>query len=255
MRVLAGSSRYSSWIRRRGAAAAWALAVTVLASGCGFVNALAHPAAGPAPSSVAAAHSGTTSSPSTAPAPRVAADLVASSNGRPASLAVAVSPSHPGVPPFGTLNGPLTDDCHLSADAVEYETLTVGFTDRGPADTKQDDEAPNLRVDVVAPAGSDVGVFVEDADGIYCQGAATMPTQTTVQTQDLAGEHQAFTVYVIARTSPATPDPLHGVILQLRNLRRNPDNINSRSWTWNVQRVTTGSACPGKPDSLCVPLA
>jgi hypothetical protein len=190
----------------------------------------------------------------TDPVPVAAADLVASANARPASLAVTVSPPHDGVPPFQTVNGSLTDDCHLSADAAEYETLTVGFTDRGPADTKQDDEAPNLRLDVAAPAGSGIGVFVQDADGIYCQGAATMPAQTTLQTQDLAGEHQALTVYVIGRTSPARPDPLHGVTLQLHHLRRNPDVINPRSWTWKVQGVTTGSACPAEPDSLCVAL-
>jgi hypothetical protein len=244
-----------SWIRRRGAAAAWALALTVLASGCGFVNALAHPAADSPPSSAATAGPSSTISPSTAPVPVAAADLVASSNGRPATLAVAVSPPHPGVPPLQAQNGTLTDDCHLSADAAEYETLTVGFTDRGPADTKQDDEASNMRVDVVAPAGSGVGVFVEDAAGIYCQGAATMPSQTTMQTEDLAGEHQTFTVYLIARTSPATPDPLHAVTVELRNLRRHPDVINPHSWAWNVQRVTTGSACPGEADSLCVPLS
>lgn len=59
---------------------------------------------------------------------------------------------------------------------------------------------------MTAPAGSGIGVFVEDADGIYCRGAPTMPTQTTLQTQDIAGEHQALTVYVIARTSPSIPD-------------------------------------------------
>ena len=242
-------------MRRRGPAAAWALALTVLARGCGFVHALAHPAADPSPSSAATSGSRTTSSPPTAPVRAAGADLVASSNGRPASLAVAVSPPHPGVPPLTTRNGLLTDDCHLAADTAEYQTLTVGFTDRGPADTKQDDEASNLRVDVVVPAGSGIGVFVEDTAGIYCQSATTMPTQTTMQTQDLAGEHQVFTVYVIARTSATTPDPLHAATVQLRNLRRHPDDINPRSWTWNVQRVTTGSACPGDPDSLCVPLS
>ena len=244
----------SPWRLRRGAAAAWALALPVLASGCGFANALAHPAAVPAPSSATTTGSGTTGTPSTVPMPVAVAALVASSNGRPASVAVAVSAPHPGVPPFATLNGPLTADCHLPTDAVEYETLTVGFTDRGPADTKQDDEASNLRVVVTAPAGSGIGLFGEDADGIYCRGAATMPTQTTLQTQDLAGAHQAFTVYVLARTSPSVPNPLHGVTLQLRNLRRNPDDINPRPWTWNVQSVTTGSACSGDPGSLCVPL-
>jgi hypothetical protein len=241
-------------VRPRGVAAGCALGLTILTSGCGFVNALAHPAAGPAASSAATTDSGTPRSTSTDPVPVAAADLVASSNGRPASLAVAVSPPHSGVPPLQTRNGPLTDDCHLSADAAEYETLTIGFTDRGPADTKQDDEASNLRVDVVAPADSGLGVFVEDSAGVYCEGAASMPTQTTMQTQDLAGEHQAFTVYVLARTSRATADPLHRVTVELRNLRRHPDDINPHSWTWNVQRVTAGSACPGEPDSLCVPL-
>lgn len=239
---------------RRGSAAACLLALAGLVSGCGFVNALAHPAAEPTSPSVASAGPVLTAGPSTAPAPVAAADLVASSNGRPASVAVAVSAPHPGVPPLLAQGGLLADDCHLASDAAVYETLTVGFTDRGPADTKQDDEAPNLRVDVAAPDGSGIGVFVEDAAGVYCQGAATMPTQTTMQTQDLADEHQAFTVYVIARTSAASPDPLHGVTVQLRNLRRHPDDINPRTWTWHVQRITIGSACPGEPDTLCVPL-
>lgn len=252
----AGPRPDSSRLLRRGAAVSLALVLTALVSGCGFVNALAHPAPVSDPSSVGAVGSTTTADPSPAPVPVpvAAADLVASSKGRPASLAVAVSPPHPGVPEFQTQNGLLTDDCHLSADAVEYETLTVGFTDRGPADTKQDDEASNLRVDIVAPATSGIGVFVQDSAGLYCQGAATMPAQTTLQTQDMAGEHQAYTVYVVARTIPATADPLRGVTLELRNLRRDPDDANRHPRTWHVQRVTTGSACPGEPDSLCVPL-
>ena len=236
---------------RRSIAAIGVLAGVALLGGCDVGHASAHSAAAPPPSS--GVPTTATASP-TAPPPAAAADLVASSNARPASLAVAVSAPQRGVPPLGTVNGTLAADCHLSPDAAEWETLSVGFTDRGPEDTKEDDEAPNLRVDVAAPQGSGIGVFVKDSAGIYCRGAATMPTSTTMQTQDLADGHQTFTVYVIARTGAATPDPLHGVAVELHDLRKHPDDINARSWSWNVQRVTAGSACPGEPNSLCVPL-
>ena len=64
---------------------------------------------------------------------------------------------------------------------------------------------------MTAPQGSGIGVFVQDSAGVYCEGAATMPTSTTMQTQDLADGHQTFTVYVVARTSATAPDPLHGM--------------------------------------------
>lgn len=234
-------------------AAIGVLAGVAVLGGCSFGHASAHPDAAPTSSSAVPTNAATTSP--AAPTPVAAADLVASTNGRPASLAVATSAPQRGVPPLEAQDGTLAADCHLSPDAAEYETLSVGFTDRGPADTKADDEAPNLRVDVAAPEGSGVGVFVKDTAGIYCQGAATMPTSTTMQTQDMAEGHQTFTVYVIARTGAAAPDPLHGVTVELHNLRKHPDDINPRTWTWTVQKVTAGSQCPGDPNSLCVPLA
>lgn len=237
---------------RRCLTAIGVLAGAALLGGCSFGHAPAHAAAAPPPSSAVPTTTATTSP--AVPAPVAAADLVASTNGRPASLAVAVSAPQRGVPVLLTDHGTLAADCQLSPDAAEWETLSVGFTDRGPQDTKEDDESPNLRVDVAAPQGSGIGVFVRDSAGVYCEGAATMPTSTTMQTQDLADGHQTFTVYVIARTSAATPDPLHGVAVELHNLRKRPDDINARSWTWTVQHVTAGSACPGVPDSLCVPL-
>jgi hypothetical protein len=72
---------------------------------------------------------------------------------------------------------------------------------------------------------------------------------------ELADERQTMTVYVVARTGPADPDPLHGVTLQVRDPRRNPDNISATPWTWNVARLTAGTPCPGVPNSLCPPLS
>lgn len=159
------------------------------------------------------------------------------------------------------MQGSLALDCHLPADDAEYATVTLVFTDRGPADSKEQVHAlghvigSNLRLDLSVAGGPGLGVFdlTTNPTG-YCNGNPVLPTRTTLQSEDLAGEHQSMTVYVLARVGAADPDPLHGATLQIRDPRRHPDALNPDSWTWHVERVTTGSACPGDPDSLCVPL-
>lgn len=39
-------------------------------------------------------------------------------------------------------------------------------------------------------------------------------------------------LYVLARISRDTPDPLRGDTLQLENPRHHPDAIDARAWTW-----------------------
>jgi hypothetical protein len=254
MGVLLGSG--SAHLHRRVAASAVVLAVVALTGGCGFLSALARPAPPVVtPSGSATASSASGSAASAGPVSSAAADLVASTNGRPASLVVTVAPVVRGVPPLQTLHGLLGQDCHLAADATEYAEVSVGFTDRGPQDTKQDDEASNMRVDLAVSGGGGVGVFVRSDYGDYCNGASVLPSKATLQTQDLAGEHQTWTVYVVTRTVSANPNPLQGVTLQLRDPRRHPDEINAQPWTWNVAHLTAGSACPGHPNWLCLPMS
>jgi hypothetical protein len=152
-------------------------------------------------------------------------------------------------------------DCHLTADAAEYVTVSIVFTDRGPADSKEQVHdlghviGSNLRLDLSVAGGPGLGVFdLTFKPTGYCNGDPVLPTRTTLQSQDLAGEHQSMTVYVLARIGAAGADPLQGATLQIRDPRRNPDALNPDPWTWHVERVTAGSACAGDHDSLCVPL-
>jgi hypothetical protein len=243
--VRAESGPHPSWMRRRGAATAAALALTVLVSGCGFVNALAHPAttadvgSGPAPGSAPA-------SASPSPVIAAAADLAGSLDGRPASLRVAVAGAKTGVPPELPPAA-----CRLAPDATEYAAVSVIFTSRS-LPTKQTGVSSNLRLDLSVAGTNGLGVIAIDGPATPCADTSGLSATTTLQTEDLADEHQTVTVYVVARTSRDTPDPLRGVTLQLSNPRHHPDDIDSRAWTWNLSQVTTGSTCPADPNSLCV---
>ncbi|MGZ4539992.1 MAG: hypothetical protein ACXVXS_12805 [Blastococcus sp.] len=227
---------------------AWPLALTALLSGCGFLNAMANP---PATTGVPSGSPASSSSPAAAP---VTADLVGSADGRRASLTVSLAAVQRGVPPVQTFSGLLPQDCRLDPAATEYATASLVFTDRSQP-TKLRGDSSNLRLDVTAAGHRGLGVIaVYAAATDYCHGTTAMPSQTIVQSQDLSGEHQTLTVYVVARTSPADPHPLQNVTLQLRDPRHRADDIDDRPWTWALQRVTGGSACPGAPNSLCLPL-
>jgi hypothetical protein len=230
--------------------------VLALTGGCGLLDASADPAPSSPESSSPTASPGATASatPTTAATDSAAAaDLAGSADDRPASLAVSVTAAEPGVPPVTTVDGPLAAECQLDPAATEYVTLGIRFTDPSPV-TKQRGDSSNLRLDVTTVGGSDVGVVVDTFNATsYCHGTA-LPAQSELQSQNLTDEHQTMTVYVVARTTPADPDPLSAVTVQLRNLRHHPDGIDARDWTWNVRKVTAGSACPDAPNSLCVPL-
>ena len=197
--------------------------VVALTGGCGFLDALADPA----PSSGSAtASSGATASATPAaatPDSAAAADLAGSADDRPASLAVSVwTAPEQGVPPVATVAGPLAwAECQLDPAATEYVTLGIRFTDPSPV-TKQRGDSSNLRLDVTTVGGSHVGVVVDTVNATsYCHGTA-LPAQSDLQSQNLTDEHQTMTVYVVARTTPADPDPLSAVTVQLRNLRHHP---------------------------------
>jgi hypothetical protein len=158
------------------------------------------------------------------------------------------------VPPVTTVDGPLQAECHLDPATTEFARLGIVFTDRSTP-TKERGDSSNLRLDVTTAGGQDVGVVVDTyIPTSYCTGAGAPPAQSELQSQNVTGQHQTLTVYVVARATPAVPHPLQGVTVQLRDLRHHPDGIDGRNWTWNVQQVTTGSACADDPRSLCVPL-
>lgn len=237
------------WMPRRVTGATLALSLALLASGCGFVNALAHPGpasdVGPEPAPATSA----TSSTSPSPIATATAELTGSFDGRPASLRATVAAPRKGEPP-----DMVPGDCQLTPDATEYAQVSVVFTNRQPA-TKRTGVSSNLRLDLHVAGGDGVGVIVIASEPTtYCDHTSVLPATNTLQTQDLDDEHQTITVYVVARTSVANPDPLHGVTVQLRNPRRRPDNIDSRAWTWDLKQ-TTGSACPADTTGLCVQIA
>lgn len=223
-----------------------ALTAAVLTSGCGFANALAHPAT-PSYSLPEATVSTATTTP--APPSRVvaAADLVRnSSGGRSDSLTVRVTPVRHGVPIVLTPGGLLTQDCRLDPAATRYVTVSVRLTDYETSGV-----ASNLHLDLATTRGAGiVAVTVNPTD--YCHGGATLPVQTSLQSVDLTDNFQTMTVYVLARTSPTDPEPLHGVTLQLRHLT---DEVDGALRSWEVQRITAGAPCPGDANSLCVPVS
>jgi hypothetical protein len=246
----ASPSSHPSRVRRPVTAATCALVITALTSGCGFVDVLAHPDTPPAVPSTPPTPSTATASASPAPVASAAGDLVGSSDGRPATLDVSVGAVQRGVP-----HGLLPEDCGLAADATEYTTVTVIFTNRSQP-TKQTGVSSNLRLDLTVAGGSGLGLIaVAHTTTTYCEDASVLPPRTTLQSLNLAEEHQTMTVHVVARTGPADPEALRGVSLQLRDPRHHPDIIDPQSWTWEVERVTAGSTCPDDPNSLCVPLS
>ena len=239
------SCRHLSQMWRPFTAAGCALAIMVLTGGCGFMNAQAHPSASSEATSTstssleatASASATTTASPS--PADSAAAELAGSSDGRPASLRVSVAAARSCQPAAGT----------------EYAPVSIVFINRSEA-TKQTGVSSNLRLDLSVTGGgggNTIAVGTELASS--CGDISALPSTTTLQTQNLADEHQTMTVYVVARTGPDVPDPFRGVTLELRNLRHHPDDIDSGAWTWDVRQVTVGNACPDNPNSLCVPIA
>jgi hypothetical protein len=230
--------------------------MTALSAGCGSLGAQADtPTPSIAPTSAPPSPSPTASAPASSnAAAAAAADLVGSFDGRAASLAAAADPVRIGVPPVDAGGTPLAEDCGLAPDTTEYAKVSVVFTALG-LPTKETPSSSNLRLDLSVTGGNGLGLIEVNVNPTdYCADPSVLPSETTLQSQDLADQHQTMTVYVVARTSPAASDPLHGVTLRLRNPRHHPDNLDSRAWTWGVEHVPAGSACPDDPNALCVPI-
>ena len=225
-------------------AAGCALAIAVLTSGCGFMNALAHPAASSEATSTsttpeAIASASVTTSVSPSPTDSAAVELAGSSDGRPAVLRVSVATARRCQPPSDS----------------EYAPVSIVFSDHSEP-TKQTGVSSNLLLHLSVTGGNGRGgIAIGTELASSCGNISALPSTTTLQTQNLADEHQTMTVYVVARTGPDVPDPFRGVTLELRNLRHHPDDIDSGAWTWDVRQVTVGNACPDNPNSLCVPIA
>lgn len=224
-------------------AAGCALAITVLTAGCGFTSAPGSPPAleatstsTPPAETTASASATTAASPS--PADSAAVELTGSADGRPASLRVSVAAAR-----------------RCEASDTQYAPVSIVFTNRS-APTKQTGVSSNLRLDlsVTDGKGGD-GIAIGDEPDTACGDISALPSTMTLQTQDLADEHQTMTVYVVARIGPDLPTPFQGVTLELRDLRHHPDDIDPEAWTWEVGQAAVGNACPGAPDSLCVPIA
>lgn len=241
MQALPRRHRSRGW--RSPTVAGCALAITVLTGGCGFRDSPAHTAGSSEPASAstsspeATASEGGTTSASPSPADAGAVELAGSSDGRPASLRVLVDAAR---------------GCSPAPD-IQYAPVLIVFTDRSEA-TKQTGVSSNLLVDLSVTRG-DGGGEVAIAPSSGCGDISALSSTTTLQTQNLANEHQTMTVFVVARTSPDVPEPLRGVTLQLRDLRHHPDDIDSGTWTWDVTQTTAGEVCPDDPNSLCVPVA
>jgi hypothetical protein len=168
-----------------------------------------------------------------------AVELAGSSDGRPASLRVSATAAR---------------SCQ-TASGTEYAPVSIVFTDASEP-TKQTGVSSNLRLDLSVTGGNGgERIAIGNEPASSCGDISALPSTTTLQTQNLADEHQSMTVYLVAHTGPDAPDPYRGVTLELRNLRHHPDDIDSGAWTWDVKQATVGEACPDDPNSLCVPIA
>jgi hypothetical protein len=249
------SGRRPARSRSRIAAGACALVITAVTAGCSSASAVADPPqASGVPSDTTSDATPPSAAASTAPAADASADLVSSLDGRAASVRVSVGPVTSGVPPVETTDGDLTEDCGLDQGATEYSTVSIVFS-AGRMPTKETPTSSNLRLDLSVAGGDRVGLIEANVNQTdYCTTPAVLPPETTLQSQNLADQHQTMTLYVVARIRQPASDPLRGVTVQLHGPRHHPDSLDSRPWTWGVQSVTAGSACPGDPNSLCVPI-
>ena len=238
-------------------ATAGGCAALLLTSGCALLTSQAE-SAEPRPTA------DPTSSAPTAEAPAAAAEQVATAElaavdatGGPASLRVAVSPPTAGLPALSVPGGLFSAVCGVTDEAARYATISVTFTDRSPGEGKQAGSS-NLRADVTVEGGSGIGVFERsDAEGSddaarYCPG--TLAGGTKMQTEELGQGHQTMTLYAVAPAGPAAPDPFGGSTLRVGGLRVEENSISTQPWTWGVESVTEGSACPDDPNALCLPL-
>ena len=236
-------------VRQRAGVVA-ALVVLSGTSGCGFVDALAHPEAAAeaeatlAPSTVAPAV--TTPGP---PQPWLIVDGALTTAGAgTGNLKVTVGPVRTGlVPPV-----PHISDCPMDGPSLQYVPVEFAYTAPGLAAHVAIDRGPATPADAGA-----VAVFAESGNGLetYCDDAPPLPTWDKFWNQMGA---PTVTTYVVLdqAVTPATPDGRSEVFptLQLRisDLRVFSDQSQQRGL--RVGALTVGAPCADDPDAICVPL-
>lgn len=181
-------------------------------------------------------------------------DVDRAGGGSPAVVTVTLRPAGTGTNALNSL-GPVVADCGLSDGTTRWIPFEIDFADHAGAPTKQDNAHANLAARVeLRGAGSDVGVLLASANGDTpgCTTRGKLPTADSFSTEVIfGGYHVRTSGYVVARAG----DALTALTLAVTGLEKKPDDIYPPgSWTWQVQRFESGSACPGSPASICVPL-
>lgn len=218
--------------------------VLAASSGCGFLNALAHPQAPDPEPGLATA----TPAPTPEPPPTIVdGDLQGSGGG--GHLVVTLGQPRTGLaPPV-----PNTDACNFDAPSLEYVPVEFAFTSPGLGAHVEISTGPATPSDI-----GDVGIFVESANGAeaYCTDFPPLPTRDTFFNQMGARTITAWVVLDGAVT-PATPTGRPEVFptLQLRisglRLLSGPVTVRSRL----VPGVLgVGAVCADDPHAICVPL-
>lgn len=229
-------------------------AVLATVSGCGFANALAHPASVPVVSSDDPAAD--SAAPAT-PSDRViaAADL-RRGDVVTGHLAVTAGPVRTGLAP-PVMN--FSVDCPVDGKSLQY--VAIGITYTTPDGDPLSGLAGHLtvRTGAATPAGiGDVGVFFESMDGDerYCAHYPPLPTTDTFYNH--AGPQTVYGYVVLDRAvTPTTPQGRPEVFptlqLELSHLRWFAD-YSSTADARTPAAPSAGTTCPGDPTALCMQL-
>ena len=219
------------------------------ASGCGFMDALAHPPA-PAPEPPVA-----TAAPVPAPEPPpviVDGDLQIPGGRAVGHFVVTLGKTRTGLqPPV-----PNTEACGFDTNALQYLPVEFAFGTPGLAAHVEVDTGPDTPTDV-----GDVGIFVESngGDQVYCTHSPPLPTRDKFYDQMGARTITAWVVLGSAVT-PATPTGRPEVFptLQLRisDLRLFTDPYRNDPATAPLVPgpLGVGAACADDARAICVPL-
>jgi hypothetical protein len=219
--------------------------VLATATGCGFLNALAHPPA-PDPEPIAAA---TPAPPPPPPPVIVDGDLQGPGGGAVGRLVVTLGRPRTGlVPPLSN-----TEACDFDPSALQYLPVEFASTVPGLAAHVEVSTGPTTPTDI-----GNVGIFVESNDGdqVHCDDSPRLPTRDTFFNQ--AGARAITAWVVLSRAvTPATPDGRPEVFptvqLRISDLREMHDAT-------TVQRrlvpgaLGTGAPCADDARAICVPL-
>lgn len=228
------------------------LAVVLTASGCGFLNAMAHPEA-------QAAEATTSPAAPTTPGPDdsvvIANVPLQTDDGATfGQLVVTTGSIHTGlVLPFGQFS----EDCPVDGPSMQYVPVTftlsgAGSADGGLAAHLTVTPGPSTPADI-----GDVGVFFNPTQGHdeYCQDFPPLPTTDGFWVRGGPDKVSGYVVLDMAVT-PTTPEgradvfpTLQARIDHIRILTGGPDTL-----TLSVGAGPVGTPCADDPAALCVPL-